>query len=386
MGHPRPGAALWPPSTRSRRTWRNGSRPNRSLATTRCASGCATWRSSSTRTRLSQVGPELFHPFERNLMLQMVDQHWREHLSALDHLRQGIHLRGYAQKNPKQEYKREAFELFSDMLDRIKEDVVKYVLTVQVRSPQDVQAVEEAPAVSNVRYQHADYDEALAAASEAAPAAVAPAAVHARRPEGRPQRPLSLRIRERSTSIVTAGSEALHSSGRRGSGHALEFGASCADVPMPVNYAASDTRAVAAGSRRRAGDRAGAHQELVADGPAAGEPGARNPGGRRVHAKPLLRGAGARLPRAPGARMPMCAPWWSMPATPMPAPASAGLPMHAQPARRWPGCSAAPRTRCCRSPPASSWSRCRCDRIVAALPPAGTRWPKMAGRAPRERS
>src|SRR6266581_2059319 len=90
-------------------------------------------------TKLEQVGPELFHPFERNLMLQMVDQHWREHLAALDHLRQGIHLRGYAQKNPKQEYKREAFELFSDMLDRIKLDVVKIVLTVQVQTPEDVQ-------------------------------------------------------------------------------------------------------------------------------------------------------------------------------------------------------------------------------------------------------
>ncbi len=86
----------------------------------------------------------MFHQFERNLMLQTLDQHWREHLAALDHLRQGIHLRGYAQKNPKQEYKREAFELFSDMLDRIKQDVVKIVLTVQVRSQQDVQAVEEA--------------------------------------------------------------------------------------------------------------------------------------------------------------------------------------------------------------------------------------------------
>src|SRR5213593_4147149 len=125
-------------------------------------------------TKLEQVGSELFHPFERNLMLQMVDQHWREHLAALDHLRQGIHLRGYAQKNPKQEYKREAFELFSDMLDRIKQDVVKYVLTVQVRSQQDVQAVEEAPAVSNVRYQHAGYEEALAAAASDAPTAVAP--------------------------------------------------------------------------------------------------------------------------------------------------------------------------------------------------------------------
>src|SRR5437870_3612245 len=125
-------------------------------------------------TKLAQVGPELFHPFERNLMLQMVDQHWREHLAALDHLRQGIHLRGYAQKNPKQEYKREAFELFSDMLDRIKQDVVKYVLTVQVRSQQDVQAVEEAPVVSNVRYQHADYDEALAVAADDPPRVTSP--------------------------------------------------------------------------------------------------------------------------------------------------------------------------------------------------------------------
>ncbi|MEO5763747.1 MAG: SEC-C metal-binding domain-containing protein, partial [Casimicrobiaceae bacterium] len=72
--------------------------------------------------------------------------------------------RGYAQKNPKQEYKREAFELFSDMLDRIKQDVVKVVLTVQVRTQEDVQAVEEAPPV-NVRYQHAEYEEALASAA-----------------------------------------------------------------------------------------------------------------------------------------------------------------------------------------------------------------------------
>jgi preprotein translocase subunit SecA len=102
---------------------------------------------------------------ERGVMLQTLDHHWREHLAALDHLRQGIHLRGYAQKNPKQEYKREAFELFSDMLDRIKQDVVKFVLTAQVRSREDVEAVEppEAPVV-NVRYQHADYEEALATA------------------------------------------------------------------------------------------------------------------------------------------------------------------------------------------------------------------------------
>jgi preprotein translocase subunit SecA len=121
-----------------------------------------------------QVGPELMRQFERSLMLQTVDQHWRDHLANLDHLRQGIHLRGYAQKNPKQEYKRESFELFSDMLDRIKQDVVKVVLTVQVRTPEDVHAVEEAPPVHNVKYQHADYDAALAAEPGDPPQAAPP--------------------------------------------------------------------------------------------------------------------------------------------------------------------------------------------------------------------
>jgi preprotein translocase subunit SecA len=116
------------------------------------------------RGKQEQVGTELLRQFERSLMLQTLDSHWREHLSSLDHLRQGIHLRGYAQKNPKQEYKREAFELFSDMLDRIKQDVVRVILTVQVRSQEDVKAVEPEPSVSNVQYQHADYDQALAGA------------------------------------------------------------------------------------------------------------------------------------------------------------------------------------------------------------------------------
>ena len=124
----------------------------------------------------AQVGSDLMRQFERSLMLQTLDQHWRDHLANLDHLRQGIHLRGYAQKNPKQEYKREAFELFSDMLDRIKQDVVRVVLTVQVRTPEDVHAVEEKPAMSNVRYQHADYDEALAeSTADASPAGAAAA-------------------------------------------------------------------------------------------------------------------------------------------------------------------------------------------------------------------
>jgi preprotein translocase subunit SecA len=124
--------------------------------------------------RETHVGPELMRQFERSLMLQTLDHHWRDHLAALDHLRQGIHLRGYAQKNPKQEYKREAFELFSDMLDRIKQDVVKVVLTVTVRTEQDVQAVEEVAPVSNVKYQHAGYDEALAAVTPDGEVALAP--------------------------------------------------------------------------------------------------------------------------------------------------------------------------------------------------------------------
>jgi preprotein translocase subunit SecA len=75
-------------------------------------------------------------------MLQAIDQHWREHLAALDYLRQGIHLRGYAQKNPKQEYKREAFELFGLMQARIRNDVTRVLMTVRIQSPEEVEQVE----------------------------------------------------------------------------------------------------------------------------------------------------------------------------------------------------------------------------------------------------
>ena len=111
--------------------------------------------------KLALVGAEAMHHFERSIMLQSLDTHWREHLSALDHLRQGIHLRGYAQKNPKQEYKRESFELFSNMLDTIWYEVTRVTMTVQIRSPEDVEAVETHTAPANVQYHHADYDEAL---------------------------------------------------------------------------------------------------------------------------------------------------------------------------------------------------------------------------------
>jgi preprotein translocase subunit SecA len=111
--------------------------------------------------KLEQVGAESFHQFERNVMLQSLDTHWREHLAALDHLRQGIHLRGYAQKNPKQEYKREAFELFERLLDAVRIDVTRLLMTVQVRA-EDVEESAPHADVQNVQYQHADFDEALA--------------------------------------------------------------------------------------------------------------------------------------------------------------------------------------------------------------------------------
>ncbi|MFC4275261.1 preprotein translocase subunit SecA [Achromobacter aloeverae] len=117
------------------------------------------------RAKATQVGAEAWAQFERSIMLQAIDQHWREHLSSLDFLRQGIHLRGYAQKNPKQEYKREAFELFSGMLDRIRDDVVRVLMTVRIQSQEQVAEAEaEAaqPHVQNVQYHHSDYDEALA--------------------------------------------------------------------------------------------------------------------------------------------------------------------------------------------------------------------------------
>lgn len=107
------------------------------------------------------ASPEILRQFERSVMLQSLDTHWREHLAALDHLRQGIHLRSYAQKNPKQEYKREAFELFEGLLNTIKTEVTKVTMLVQVKTEADVEAVEKPAGVENVQYQHADYDEAL---------------------------------------------------------------------------------------------------------------------------------------------------------------------------------------------------------------------------------
>jgi preprotein translocase subunit SecA len=107
--------------------------------------------------KIAGVEPAAMRQYERSIMLQSLDTHWREHLAALDHLRQGIHLRGYAQKNPQQEYKREAFDLFSMMLGSIKSEVTKHLMAMQIRSPDELAAAEELEAPRNVQYQHAEY-------------------------------------------------------------------------------------------------------------------------------------------------------------------------------------------------------------------------------------
>ncbi len=121
--------------------------------------------SSYYEEKFSSVEAQKVRDYERAIMLNFLDSHWREHLSALDHLRQGIHLRGYAQKNPKQEYKREAFELFSLMLDTVRTEVTRQLMLVRIQTPQEAEvAVEqqEQPQLKNVQYhQNIDQDEAL---------------------------------------------------------------------------------------------------------------------------------------------------------------------------------------------------------------------------------
>jgi len=111
--------------------------------------------------KVAQADRESFSGFERSVCLYSLDTHWREHLAALDHLRQGIHLRGYAQKDPKQEYRREAFELYAELLESVKRDVTRTIMTVQIQSAQELNNASEAiqedlGQLHDVQYQHAD--------------------------------------------------------------------------------------------------------------------------------------------------------------------------------------------------------------------------------------
>ena len=129
--------------------------------------------------KAAAVGEQVMRGVEKAVMLQQLDTHWKEHIGALDYLRQGIHLRGYAQRNPKQEYKREAFEMFSDLLDRVKHETIIILSKVQIRRPEDAAAVEVRPSdTSSMRFQHA----AAPSLTAPPPGAMAPA------PDAAPQR------------------------------------------------------------------------------------------------------------------------------------------------------------------------------------------------------
>jgi preprotein translocase subunit SecA len=124
-------------------------------------------------------GRESFAGYERSVMLYSLDSHWREHLAALDHLRQGIHLRGYAQKDPKQEYRREAFELYGELLNVIKNDVVKSIMAVKIRTADELDAASESinedmSQVKDLQYQHVEISADAAETEKPADIAVAP--------------------------------------------------------------------------------------------------------------------------------------------------------------------------------------------------------------------
>jgi len=119
----------------------------------------------------AQVGPQVMREFERAVMLQVVDAHWKEHLAAMDHLRQGIHLRGYAQKDPKQEYKREAFDMFSRMLQEIMRDLLGILSKVEIRAREDVDALEEQRRRAAALEQVEVHESASALEEEAPPTA-----------------------------------------------------------------------------------------------------------------------------------------------------------------------------------------------------------------------
>ncbi|MBC8118706.1 MAG: SEC-C domain-containing protein, partial [Burkholderiaceae bacterium] len=123
----------------------------------------------SYEAKVAIVGREAFAGFERSIMLQSLDQAWREHLTSLDALRQGIHLRGYAQKQPKQEYKREAFELFGSLLDRVRADVVRVLMNVRIQTQEEIQQAEqqiEAESERRAEQARAQHSEFAVGASE----------------------------------------------------------------------------------------------------------------------------------------------------------------------------------------------------------------------------
>jgi preprotein translocase subunit SecA len=128
------------------------------------------------KAKESSVGSELMRNVEKQVMLRQLDQHWKEHLAAMDHLRQGIGLRSYAQKNPKQEYKREAFEMFGVMLEQIKHDTISILSRIRVQGEQDLDdSAERRRAAEAMKFQHAQASALGGAPPKGGPGAAAPA-------------------------------------------------------------------------------------------------------------------------------------------------------------------------------------------------------------------
>jgi preprotein translocase subunit SecA len=129
------------------------------------------------RAKEEQTGSDVMRNFEKAVMLNVLDQQWKEHLASMDYLRRGIHLRGFAQKKPQQEYKREGFEMFTQMLDNMRFEVMKILARVEVRSEQDVEAVDrQRQREKPMEFQHREAAALGSAAAAGGQAAAAPAA------------------------------------------------------------------------------------------------------------------------------------------------------------------------------------------------------------------
>jgi len=120
------------------------------------------------------VGSDIMRRLEKQVMLDILDRYWKEHLIAMDHMRQGIHLRSYAAKNPKQEYKREAFEMFVVMLDNLKHDVVRFLSRVQVRTDADLEVAERQRRPGKMTFTHPAAPDSLSTKSAESGAGSAP--------------------------------------------------------------------------------------------------------------------------------------------------------------------------------------------------------------------
>jgi preprotein translocase subunit SecA len=118
---------------------------------------CVSEAQSAYEKKVGDIGADLMRGVEKQVMLRQLDHHWKEHLAAMDHLRQGIGLRSYAQKNPKQEYKREAFEMFGTMLEQVKHDTISILSRVRIQGEEDLDAMaERRRAAASMKFQHAE--------------------------------------------------------------------------------------------------------------------------------------------------------------------------------------------------------------------------------------